>query len=551
MAAGSSIRNILVQPFQTGQQSHFETRPDKEDGRYSSLLLLIYIICLYIVVSFATFVEYKPIRADVSNGTITLILLAAVVVMLVYIYRRKSWQTRSILIFPISHYQSINMRQIQLSFYGIYLFGTGVIVYSIFRFVQGVQCLFHYREPFIVLVIYLIFDVSRIIFITVQLIFFRVFKTAVMVSTCWFRYTFTLIIAANMCCWFEVMSMEAKERLNVTTQWTPMDINNDIQELDERHISCYLNSTTALDHKIGTVRSTLVPFVSEYSIMAAGILFRYWECLLNNYPLKSNVGEEEADSLLVNEPDVFDSQPQSRLERNTTSSPRRRYHCRSYLLPFIATLISILLLVSASLMFKNDDGKFVLYANVAYIFIEAGSNFCMCFVAYFAFKYISPLKYDRQKYLNNNEILCLISIVGLIIINICTILSSVAELLHRANDTIELILCVGNLLESLTGMVEGWLQTSLIIAVRRRLLEDRNQSCLKECLLYLAIGNLAMWIHDSFIATNLYNIESMPNVWFFGESTWNVVNLLFVPIVIYYRFHNCIMFTGAYVSFKR
>ncbi|XP_033103403.1 uncharacterized protein LOC117106162 [Anneissia japonica] len=352
-----------------------------------------------------------------------------------------------------------------------------------------------------------------------------------------------------MCCWFEVMSMEAMERLNVTTQWTPVSINNDIQELDERHISCY-NSTTALDHKIGTVRSTLVPFVSEYSIMAAGILFRYWECLSNNYPLRSNVGEEEADSLLENESDVFDSQPQSRPQRNTTSSPRRRYHCRSYLLPFIATLISILLLVSASLMFK-DDGTFALSANIAYIFIETGSNLCMCFVAYFAFKYISHLKYGRQKYLNNHEILCLISIVGLIIISICTILSSVAELLRRTDDTMESIVCVGNLLEALTGMVEGWLQTSLIIAVRRRLLEDRNQSCLKECLLYLAIGNLAMWIHDSFIATNLYNVESMPNVWFFGESTWNVVHLIFFTVVIYYRFHSFIMFTGAYVSFKR
>ncbi|XP_033126192.1 proton channel OtopLc-like [Anneissia japonica] len=532
-----SFRRCLLMVFTSGQRSGYGSTQDTEDGRYSSLLLLNSVSCLYIIIHISTFVNDKPIHDEMSNAIIIIILTIAVVLMLFFLCRRVMWMNEEKLWYITDQVTFIHQQKLTL--YGIYLLGIGVVIFSIVKFLAVVECLYYQSSIYLVRnLTTLTFDAGRIVFIGVQVVFFRVFKAVKFVSTCFFRYSLVLIIAANVACWFQITIVESMDRMNQMKgpeNSTDSSKCNNSQN-DSMSCKCYHKETGMLK-TLEIAKYIFIPFVTEYSLIAAGSLFHLWGTLKMKPSIAENIP-------------VRDSNRSYGSIQAQNQEPLRENDCPSSIV--IASLVSLIYLTTSGLLFVGD---FSAISQSLHCAVEIVYILHICVVGFVGLELCSSQRYMRVDSLTADEILLMISTVGLFLYTSCTFASSVGELWITTSDdnnSVKHLLCIINIGHSITETLNVWVQVTFIIAAHRRSQShprSANSYRLREIILYLAICNITWWISDSFVGTVVPGKESPTDASYF-ESWWTIFQTFMYPVLVFYRFHSLLMLCGLYIKFE-
>jgi hypothetical protein len=61
----------------------------------------------------------------------------------------------------------------------------------------------------------------------------------------------------------------------------------------------------------------------------------------------------------------------------------------------------------------------------------------------------------------------------------------------------------------------------------------------RQLVTFLLFGNITLWILDTFMTHNLITQALQLN--FFGLLAWGIISRISLPLLIFYRFHSCVV----------
>ena len=76
----------------------------------------------------------------------------------------------------------------------------------------------------------------------------------------------------------------------------------------------------------------------------------------------------------------------------------------------------------------------------------------------------------------------------------------------------------------------------------RRICATRSQQYAKpgrQLITFLLFANITLWILDTFMTHNWITQEIQLN--FYGLLAWGVISRISLPLLIFYRFHSCVV----------
>ena len=85
--------------------------------------------------------------------------------------------------------------------------------------------------------------------------------------------------------------------------------------------------------------------------------------------------------------------------------------------------------------------------------------------------------------------------------------------------------------------------SGLIVAeAGRRICATRNQQVAKpgrQLITFLLFANITLWILDTFMTHNWITQELQ--LQFYGLLAWGIISRISLPLLIFYRFHSCVV----------
>lgn len=95
--------------------------------------------------------------------------------------------------------------------------------------------------------------------------------------------------------------------------------------------------------------------------------------------------------------------------------------------------------------------------------------------------------------------------------------------------------------------MQGILQTALLVDGLRRCSNTRKLRRTKpgrEILMFLLIGNVAMWMIYTFSYKSPDSLDERYK--FFGKELWSILGHISLPLIMFYRFHSSVCFSDIW-----
>ena len=102
---------------------------------------------------------------------------------------------------------------------------------------------------------------------------------------------------------------------------------------------------------------------------------------------------------------------------------------------------------------------------------------------------------------------------------------------------------------TLINIFAVFLQTAFMLNVTRIIAPQGNyeveKNWLKVGIMFVALSNIFIWIHDSFIHIHL---EDNVGDKYFGAKNWYSITHLMLPFIIFYRFNSFFILIGGFLD---
>jgi hypothetical protein len=150
------------------------------------------------------------------------------------------------------------------------------------------------------------------------------------------------------------------------------------------------------------------------------------------------------------------------------------------------------------------------------------------------FVQIQKLSHSFRKPYDLDKLLSSVTVVGAYIYSIFSMIAAAADLPNQ--KSVSVFILHGLLLAQVS------LQGLIISESSRRICATRSQQYAKpgrQLITFLLFANITLWVLDTFMTHSWLTQEIQLK--FYGLLAWGVISRISLPLLIFYRFHSCVV----------
>jgi hypothetical protein len=266
----------------------------------------------------------------------------------------------------------------------------------------------------------------------------------------------------------------------------------------------------------------LFPFIVEYSLIAAAVTYIMWK----------NVGNDKIQKM---EGKKFPK------EVDQIDSKKRRYwrvDCQSaskgLFLGLLCLVGGIIILIIFFVMKDTPefaDEMFWIFSGAELVILSLASVGCIG-----GFIQVQKLSHSFQKPYELDTLLSTVTTMGAYFYAIFSMIAAGVFLPTLDTKTIMVFT------QSALLFIQVTFQGMIIAETGRRICATRSQQVAKpgrQLITFLLFANITLWILDTFMTHNWVTQEIQLE--FFGLLAWGVISRISLPLMIFYRFHSCVV----------
>ncbi|XP_078606314.1 uncharacterized protein LOC144879007 [Branchiostoma floridae x Branchiostoma japonicum] len=259
-----------------------DSRRSQQDGRVSTVLLLVNIVAFAAVLSTSSALAPDGTVFPVTTQTVRIVLILCVgpglIAMMSFFCCYKNYR---VFYGMTSHGEATSLvgptaLSSKLTVLGIFAFGAGTILMDIFSVNAIAQCL-DATPTFDSDVVNLVFHVLKLLFVLCQMGFLRKFSDATFHSAPLFRYLFFFVLAGDISIWVHTLVANTVTQSGGMATLTHNTTMNGTSHGNSTIHARECTQRTTYQHRLLTdVEPYLYPFTLEYALLASGILYGMW-----------------------------------------------------------------------------------------------------------------------------------------------------------------------------------------------------------------------------------------------------------------------------------
>ena len=389
---------------------------------------------------------------------------------------------------------------------GILIFGFSSFGYSIAAVIAFInECV---KEPGTLYaqdVLSAIVACTKAIFILVQIVFLHFFYEArIPEESPHIEVIMAHLLGTNLALWFWTLCSEETR-----------EISNDC---------------------LGDTKKYFLPLFVEYLLLAASLFYQMWKDASTRNPTMSPLQRYIHQQLILPN-NTIDTLSENGTDRNSLTSiaeaPRRHNprSCLGFIIGGVFAAVFIVLVVFASLDIDGDHSSHKAHSIAILILYLA--QICACFICQVSLQ--SHQLNPEHLSLDHEDILLYFSLIGIVLwegLNAYTIL--LQNFPHAS--------AVFVLTEAILAIAQQLFQTVTLVLLRRHKgTHDQCSIWICECIWFLLVTNLTLWVQNSFYIKVAITTPS---------KTLKSVGYIFRPLSIFYRFHSAVCCVLARSLFK-
>jgi len=262
----------------------------------------------------------------------------------------------------------------------------------------------------------------------------------------------------------------------------------------------------------------LFPFIVEYSLIAAAVTYIMWR----------SVGEDKIKKM---EGKKIDEEPNGKKRRGYL-----RVDCQSaskgLFLGLLCLVGGIIILIIFFVMKDSPEYKgqmFWIYSGAEIIILTLSIISALA-----AFVQIQKLSHSFNVPYDLDTLLSSITVTGSYIYGVFGMLAS----LFSISETRSVVVFV----QCALLVIQVTMQGMIISETSRRVCTTRAQQAAKpgrQIITFLLFANITLWVLDTFMSHR--DITQGVQTEFYGLLAWGIISRISLPLLIFYRFHSCVV----------
>jgi len=267
----------------------------------------------------------------------------------------------------------------------------------------------------------------------------------------------------------------------------------------------------------------LFPFIVEYSLIAAAVTYIMWK----------SVGEDKIKKMEGKKLDDDDFKKRKGYWRVDCQSASKGLFLGLLCLVGGIIIIIIFFVMKDSEEFRGE--MFWIYYGAEIVIL----TFAIV-ASVGAFVQIQKLSHSYNKPYKLDNLLSSITVFGSYVYAIFGVLSSLVSILNPQGDlNIQSVLVF---VQCALLLVQVSSQSMIISEASRRICATRAQQQAKpgrQIITFMLFANITLWVLDTFMTHR--DITQGVQTQFFGLLAWGIISRISLPLLIFYRFHSCVV----------
>ena len=397
------------------------------------------------------------------------------------------------------------------------------------------------------------FDALRLLFTLFQLCFIQTFREATFKRSIFVQFTLYHTIMTNGCVWIRYV-------------------------VNETHLFHHAEYHTSIDQfttKAFHMEEIMIPFILEYSLLAAGLLYTISSHMVGNFGVVHGDTPSLQDAMGVSPPDGnangTDTHENNRQEHQTAPVQPNANGGQEYQAALVqpnanggqelnaaagsqpglicGAFLGLLLPLS-SLMFSEEQTKFSRRSHDFFLAYEGILALLQIIAVIWTLNLLQYHNKSGHK-LHSEDTLLLIGYLGTFAFHWIAIYCVCKNLNTRNphNEGTDIL----TVIHLLILVVSHLLQTILVIISRRFSLirkQEGSAKKIRQMALFMLTTNLGFWALDSFVEMKDGASSSYPSGKIVLKDSWRDVTSVTYPFVVFFRFHSAEMLYEFWSRFR-
>lgn len=540
--------------------------PRVDCARYNGSITSVQMILLLLAVSFSTTLaaqlseDFKPL---IGMLTLTIYMMVGLAVMIAFFNYK-----RELIVASRENSEDLtDPERDNLTLIGIVIFYLLVCVLDMFHIASALNCrevwtscsngdiLFHF-------VVEVFFHVARIAYLGVKTTFCIAFHRSTFKDQVLTRYGLMFLQAVNISLWFDALIQESSELSG--EDWQKVNAYKHECRLNGSNIStdvmeCLAHNNTSFSQTETIVTTICLPFTIEFTLLVGELLgFCFYHCGGSRTPHGTTAEQPppngrvtEGFDARVDSPDEITPLLRSTDEGSSSSSTLYVQVWTAFVI-----VINVLNCVFTFLckMKSSEDAR---YRNVAFYFLF--TFWVGMAIAVGVSYYVSRsfrVKGNKTSF-SSMDYLLLLTSFGPLAYNALTCIAA-NDYMTVAKDNIYVTTSFYVTMQVFNA-IQVHLQTTFSLFAARITVQDsqhrtREARLFKAIILYLAVSNGSLWFTGTVGGYEFGGLQVGDGMSlqaaYYGRGAWAIIYNIVVPLLLFYRFNSCLVFTRIYRSLR-
>ncbi|XP_067134851.1 proton channel OtopLc-like [Centruroides vittatus] len=343
------------------------------------------------------------------------------------------------------------------------------------------------------------------------------------------RFGLMHIVATNICVWIRTVGKESlhaivEHHMETGTGSTLEDLLLPLRENFTGNHSNPCQKQNIMGPVVNSSSAFLYPFIVEYSLIGAAVLYVMWENIGKN-PVYSNPPSGNEDGM-----------------SHTSTSRNDRVNCagssKGLFLGLLLLVTAIIFLIVFFVLIHHEKHKLLA------VYLSELSHISLMILTIIAiiigFFRIKLLRFHSECTDHQRDILLRVAAFGLYAYSMFGI---IAGTFSSKSYTPNVLVLVTSCLTILQVAMQSFFLADVTCRTSSLPEHDRAKPG-RQIVTFLMIANLIMWIIYTF---EMQKVEASPvQMEFFGFLAWTVIVRITLPLSIFYRFHSFITFAEVW-----
>lgn len=545
--------------------------PRVDCARYNGSISSMQMILLLLAVSSSTTLaallsqDFKPL---IGMLTLIIYMLVGLLVMILFFNFRR----RLLVVRRANSEDLTDTERDNLTLIGIVIFYLLVCVLDMFHIIASLNCQEVWascsnRDIFFGFVVEVFFHAARIVYLGVKTTFCITFHRSTFKDEVLTRYGLMFLQAVNISLWFDALIQESselsgQEKQRVDTYNHECHINGTNVSIDV--LECLAHNNTIYSNTETVVTTICLPFTIEFTLLVGELLgFCFYHCG-SQAPLNTAEQHRLPNGLVTNSlqcDDILGSDSvgldagvalpdeNSPLLRHTDN---RSFSSSTLFVQLWTCFVIVINVLNCVFTFlcKMQSTHTAGYKSVAFYFLF--TYWIGMTIAVLTGYYVSKSFRVRGHRISfsSMDYLLLLTSFGPLAYNAFTCIAAYG---HEAvaNDNVYVTTSFYVTMQVFNA-IQVHLQTAFSLYAARIAVEDKQRRTpeariFKAVILYLAVSNGSLWFTGTVGGYEFGGLQVGDGLSlqaaYFGRGAWAIIYNIVVPLLLFYRFNSCLVFT--------